>query len=50
MKPQQLQQYNPQQYAYPPPPTQHSQGKVVENNGMPQNNHAQPDALGRRGI
>lgn len=42
MKPQQLQQYNPQQYPYPPPPpTQPPQGKTIESKGMNQNNYAQ---------
>jgi len=39
MKPQELQPYNPQQYAYPQPPTQPEQGKV---------NYTTSETLGRR--
>jgi uncharacterized membrane protein len=50
MKPQQQQQYNPQQYAYTPPSNQPEQGKVVDNEGMNRSNYAQSGTLGRRGI
>ncbi len=50
MKPQQQQPYNPQQYAYTPPSTQPEQGKIIESKGMKNNNYAQLERLGRRGI
>ena len=50
MKSRQQQQYNPQQYASTPPSTQPEQGKVTESKGMNQNNYAQSETLGRRGI
>ncbi len=50
MKPQPLQSYNPQQYAYIPPTTQPDQGKVNESKEIDHNNGAQLETLGRRGV
>ena len=50
MKPQQQQPYNPQQNAYTPPSSQPEQGKTIESKGMNNNNYAQLETLGRRGI
>ena len=50
MKPQQQQPYNPQQYPYPPPPTQFQQVKAIENKGTNHNNYTQSETQRRRGI
>jgi uncharacterized membrane protein len=50
MKPQQQQPYNIQQYQYTPPSAQPDQGKMIESKGMNNNNNAQLETLGRRGI
>jgi hypothetical protein len=50
MKSQQQQPYNIQQYQYTPPSAQPDQGKMIESKGMNNNNNAQLETLGRRGI